>query len=287
MKSVIGLALCAAMLGAPAAALAAAPAPQFIEANGLSLRYQLIGSAGPVVVLIHEMSFSMEGWDDVLPYIEPGHRVLRYDLPGFGLSEKLRAPITMDDEVQDLAALLDGLGIHDKVTVVGSAAGGAIALAFAAAHPERTRAVLALCPAAYPTSNPRGMAMAEAITKTPIAKYELGAVNVVYPVDLRKDPARLARFEALELATDPVSLSYTYYMIEASAFADVLPKISVPAEIVGVSQFKFHSPAQLKALSQMIPGGRFEEINTGHFSPFESPELVGPLLSRFLSSVGG
>jgi len=284
MKLAIGLALGGVVF---ASSVAAQAAPQFIEANNVSLRYQLIGTSGPVVVLIHEMGISLESWDDVLPYIEPGHRILRYDLPGFGLSEKLRAPITMDDEVQDLAALLDGLGIQGKVTVVGSAAGGAIALAFAAAHPERTNAVIAFCPAAYPATNPRGMAMADSIAKAPLAKYVLGGTNIVYPADLRKDPARFARFESLEMATDPVSLSITYHMIEATAFAGILPKISVPAEIVGVSQFKAHSPAQLKALSQMIPGGRFEQIDSGHFSPYESPELVGPLLRRFLASVGG
>jgi len=171
--------------------------------------------------------------------------------------------------------------------VVGSAAGGAIALAFAAAHPERTTGVIALCPAAYPTSNPRSIAMADSIAKAPLTKYVMGGLDVVYPSQLRTDPARVARFEALEMASDPVSLSITYHMIAATSFANILPKITVPATIVGVSLFKYHSPAQLQALSQMIPGGKFEVIDTGHFSAFESPELVGPVLRNFLKSVGG
>lgn len=284
MKSKFAAAL---LLGALLPGSAMAADLSFVNANNLSLRYEISGSQGPVVVILHEMGISLESWDAVLPYIQSGHRVLRYDLPGFGLSEKLRGPITIDDEVADLNALLDALHIEGKVTLAGGAAGGAVALAFAAAHPERTQGVIAFCPAAYPAPQARSLAVADSIAKAPLEKYVVGGLDVVYPKDLQTDPAKVAKFVALEMATDPQSLSYTYHMIASTSFAPILPKISVPATIVGSTQFKYHSPEQLKALSQLIPGGKFEEINTGHFAAYESPELVGPTVSRFLASVGG
>ena len=40
---------------------------EFLELNGTSLRYELKGSKGPLVVLIHEMGGLLENWDEVVP----------------------------------------------------------------------------------------------------------------------------------------------------------------------------------------------------------------------------
>ena len=116
----------------------------FAQVNQTSLRYQLTGTGARTIVLLHELGLTLESWDDVIGELSRTLRVLRYDLRGFGLSEKLRGAVTIEDEVEDLRALLDDLGISEPVTLVGGAVGGAIALRFAAAHPQRVAAVMAL-----------------------------------------------------------------------------------------------------------------------------------------------
>ncbi len=66
------------------------PDLQWLEANGTILRYQLVGSDHPTVVLIHEMTSGLETWDEILPEVARGRRVLRYDLRGVGRSERIR-----------------------------------------------------------------------------------------------------------------------------------------------------------------------------------------------------
>ena len=100
----------------------------FIEVNGVGLRYELSGSGERTVVLIHEMGGSLESWDEVAPVLAASRRVLRYDTRGAGLSEKVRGALSIDTMVDDLAALLDALGITGKVALAGIAVGGAIAL---------------------------------------------------------------------------------------------------------------------------------------------------------------
>ena len=119
----------------------------FAQVNQTSLRYQLAGNGPRTIVLLHELGMSLESWDDIVGELSRDHRVLRYDLRGFGLSEKLRGAVTIEDEVDDLRALLDHLGMTEPVTLVGGALGGAIALRFAAAQPQRVAAVMALSPA--------------------------------------------------------------------------------------------------------------------------------------------
>ncbi len=108
----------------------------WIEVNGTSLRYDLTGSGDRTLVLVHEMGGTLESWDQVLPVLAPGRRILRYDTRGAGLSEKIRGPVTFDTMTDDLAALLAALGIAGKVALAGCAVGAGIALHFAARFPE-------------------------------------------------------------------------------------------------------------------------------------------------------
>ena len=103
----------------------------WIEVNGTNLRYELSGSGKTTLVLIHEMGGTLDTWDQVLPALSNTRQVLRYDTRGAGLSEKLQGKVTFDDMADDLAALLDALGITGKVALGGTATGAAIAIHFA------------------------------------------------------------------------------------------------------------------------------------------------------------
>ena len=113
----------------------------FIEANGVGLRCELSGGGDRTLVLVHEMGGSLESWDDVVPRFAESRRVLRYDTRGAGLSQKVRGQLNVDTMADDIAALLDALGIAGPVALAAVALGGAIALHFAARYPARTSAV--------------------------------------------------------------------------------------------------------------------------------------------------
>src|SRR5262245_53997518 len=119
----------------------------FIEANGVSLRYAVEGSGKPIV-LIHEMGGCMESWELVASLLGKKRRAVRYDTRGAGFSEKIRCgALTIDTMTADLIGLLDGLGIKEKVSLAGTAVGGAIALHTAYRHPDRVAAAIVTSPA--------------------------------------------------------------------------------------------------------------------------------------------
>ena len=82
----------------------------FIELDGLSLRFELGGKDGRTLVLVHEMGGSLESWDDVAPRLAQSRRILRYDTRGAGMSQKVRGQLGIDTMADDIAALLDALG---------------------------------------------------------------------------------------------------------------------------------------------------------------------------------
>src|SRR5262245_55241067 len=114
---------------------------KYIEVNGAGFRYELAGSGASTLVLVHEMGGTMESWDEVVPRLVPGRRLLRYDTRGAGMSQKIRGDLHIDTMADDIAALLDALGITGKVALAGVAVGAATALHFAARHRDRTSAV--------------------------------------------------------------------------------------------------------------------------------------------------
>src|ERR1700681_2682063 len=119
----------------------------FIELDGVGLRYELSGKGDRTLVLVHEMGGALESGDDVAPGFADSRRVLRYDARGAGMSQKVRGQLGIDTMADDITALLDALGIAGKVALAGIAVGGAIALHFASQYPERTSAVVVGSPA--------------------------------------------------------------------------------------------------------------------------------------------
>src|SRR5258708_14017526 len=124
---------------------------EFIELNGVALRYDVSGKGDRMLVLVHEMGGSLESWDEVVPQFTDSRRVLRYDTRGAGLSQKARGALDLDTMADDIAALLDSIATAGKVALAGVAVARAIALHFAARYPERTSPGAAGTPA---TSTP-------------------------------------------------------------------------------------------------------------------------------------
>src|SRR4051794_37701002 len=177
----------------------------FIEVNGVGLRYELTGSGERVIVLIHEMGGSLESWDEVVPRLAASRRVLRYDTRGAGLSEKVRGALSIDTMVDDLEALIDAVGIAGKVALAGIAVGGAIALHAAARLPQRISAAVVGSPAVGIAPDRRASALArvDRIEREGMRISVEDSMANGYAPELRADAGRFAAFRARWLGNDP------------------------------------------------------------------------------------
>ncbi|MDQ6604798.1 MAG: alpha/beta fold hydrolase [Chloroflexota bacterium] len=110
----------------------------FAAVNGTRLYYEIAGS-GPPLVLIHGHGLDCRMWDDQFAPFAAHHRVVRYDLRGFGKSDPVGD--TMYAHEDDLAALLDHLEIA-RAMILGLSAGGSVAINFALTYPAMARALI-------------------------------------------------------------------------------------------------------------------------------------------------
>lgn len=100
------------------------------------LNYSLQGPEdAPVVTLSNSLSTDFSMWDEQAPRLTQQYRVLRYDTRGHGRSEVTPAPYSMEQLADDVAGLLDSLGIK-KTHFVGLSLGGMTAQMLALRRPD-------------------------------------------------------------------------------------------------------------------------------------------------------
>lgn len=261
---------------------------KFVEVNGVGLRCELSGSGSRTVVLIHEMGGSLESWDEVVPRLTASRRVLRYDTRGAGLSQKVRGALAIDTMVDDLAALLDALGITGKVALAGIAVGGAIALHAAARLPRRIAAAVVGSPAIGIAADRRAAVLerVEAIEREGMRSAVEGSMANGYPPELRADAARFAAFRARWLGNDPASYAAIYRMLVATDLQGELAGIACPVLVLGGALDRVRPPALAEPVARAIPGARYRLLQTGHYMSVATPELVADAIGEFLDQVG-
>jgi 3-oxoadipate enol-lactonase len=259
----------------------------FVELDGLALRYELSGKGPPTLVLVHEMGGSLESWDDVAPRFAETRRVLRYDTRGAGMSQKVRGELGIDTMADDIAALLDHIGIAGKVALAGIAVGGAIALHFAARYPERASAVAVGSPATgiAPERRPAALERVARMEADGMAFAVEDSMRNGYAPELRGDIRRFERFRARWLGNDPSSYATIWRMLAAVDMQDELARLGCPVLVIGGSLDRVRPPPSAQAVAKTIPGARYIELRTGHYMAVQTPDLISDCIDEFLKAV--
>lgn len=261
---------------------------EYAEVNGAALRHELSGQGATTIVLVHEMGGTLESWDDVVPLLSAGRRVLRYDTRGAGMSEKLRATPELDGMTDDVAGLLDALAIEGRVVLAGVAVGAAIAINFALRHPARTAALIAMGPATGVSGERRTATLQRAaeVERGGMRAIMEGSLAAAYPPALRQDVSRFERFRARWLGGDPASFAAINRMLTEYDLAPRLHELACPTLVLAGIHDPLRPPALVQALSASIPDARFQALEAGHFMSWQAPALVATTIAGFLAGRG-
>ena len=184
----------------------AAPPSQFLTVAGVRLHVRDTGPRdAPAVVLLHGFGSSLHTWENWALALEADYRVIRFDLPGFGLTgADPSGDYTDARSLAVLLALLDQLGVR-RASVVGNSMGGRIAWRFAASHPERVNRLVLISPDGYASPG----AAYGAVPSVPLL---LRALPYVLPSGLLRSTLAAAYADPARL-TDPVFARYRDMML--------------------------------------------------------------------------
>lgn len=159
------------------------------QLNGVLLNYAVEGAeTGVPIVVIQGFGSQMTSWPAALHegLVASGHRVIRFDNRDVGLSQKFsgipdaraaakalaagekpNVPYTLSDMADDVAALLDHLGVS-SAHVAGGSMGGMIAQLVALRHPRRVRSLISIFSTTSDPSLPRSSPEAQAALMAPL-----------------------------------------------------------------------------------------------------------------------
>jgi pimeloyl-ACP methyl ester carboxylesterase len=110
--------------------------------NGVQLFYELSGTGELPLVLVHGSWASHHTWDLVVPRLAESFRVLAYDRRGHSESQRPTWQGSVREDVADLAALIEHLGLA-PAWITGSSFGASITLRLAGERPELFRGLIA------------------------------------------------------------------------------------------------------------------------------------------------
>ena len=115
---------------------------RYVDVNGISLWVATHGSGRPLI-LLHGGLMSGETFGPVLPALAARHQVLTVDLQGHGRTADVDRPLDLGLMADDIAALIDHLGL-DRPDVVGFSLGGGVATMTAIRHPDKVGRLVSL-----------------------------------------------------------------------------------------------------------------------------------------------
>ena len=263
-----------------------------VPANGQELYYELHGD-GPPLVLVMGIGYDSSLWTLAqVPVLSTQFQVILVDNRDAGRSSKARQPYTIADMADDLAGLLDELGIQ-RSHVLGLSMGGMIAQEFALRHGDRLdRLVLAGTGAAPARSAVDPIHIWNWVKANDATGEMFGGqqfVSLFSTAFLRNHQA--VRDTAELLANNPYPMSPEAYGRQAAAYLqfdalDRLAAITAPTLVIVGEQDLLTPPWIVREVAEAITGARLEVIpgdGSSHLVAIERPDDFNRLVSSFLS----
>lgn len=263
---------------------------RFVQVAGMRVHYRDQGQ-GPVLVLLHGTASSLHTWDGWTKELVRDFRVVRMDLPGFGLTgPSPRRDYSIKAYGAFVAAFLDKLSIK-ACHLAGNSLGGEIAWNFARQHPGRVHKLILIDPAGLPRKGP--MPMVFRLARMPGLRGLLKHVGVralvarsvrqVYGDEAKITPALVERYYELTLRPGNRQAFGDRAALDFVDNSDKLVLIKAPTLIMWGQDDIWIPAANAMVFAQRIPDDRVITYpGVGHVPMEEIPERTAEDARRFL-----
>jgi pimeloyl-ACP methyl ester carboxylesterase len=267
------------------------PPGTFIMVEGVRLHYVDRGE-GPAVVLLHGNGMMLQDFEvsGVLALAAQHHRVIAFDRPGFGYSERPRTRVwTPQAQAELVCKALKRIGV-ERAVVVGHSWGTLVALAMALDHPEAVAGLVLLSGYYFGTARPDVIPLS--VPAIPLVG-DLMAQTLAPLTALISSPAALkASFAPApvseKFASFPAAMALRPSQVRAAAAdtAMMIPcagtlsaeygNLQMPVIIMaGEGDLIVHPSKHAEPLAKVVPGAELRMVpNRGHFFHYDVPERV-------------
>lgn len=258
-------------------------------AGGFSLVYASEGEGAPLIMVPGWLCHAHEFWTHpaaarARAKLARSHRFIWYDRLGCGLSERQGFPLSLDNDVEQLAAVMDAAGI-ESASLMGYSFGSPLAAAFAVRYPERVNRLV------FCSGFARGSAIAldsqfEGLKHIVRTDWGLGSrtlAAMLLPTGSSSDLQWYTHFQH-SAATAAVTECLLEH-IRSTDVRDILPNVRAPTLVIHNRDDRAVPVEAGKELAALIPGAKLHLLEGDDHDPFI--RNTGSLVETILDFVGG
>jgi pimeloyl-ACP methyl ester carboxylesterase len=255
--------------------------------RGVSLATVDQGRGRPLL-LVHAFPLDHSMWDAQVAALSSRWRVIAPDLRGFGQSQVSEGTVSMEQLADDLAGLLDELGIDEPVVYCGLSMGGYIGWQFYRKYASRVRAMI-LCDTRAIADTPEFLVgrkdMIERVLREgaePVAQAIIPKLLAASTIASR--PELVAGVHRVIVSNNPQGLAAALRgMRDRPDATALLPEIRCPCLVI-VGKFDAISTLEeMRSIAAKIPGAKLVTIaGAGHLTPIEQPTHTTDAIETFL-----
>jgi pimeloyl-ACP methyl ester carboxylesterase len=274
----------------------APPPSDFIEVQGQLVHLRDVGPRDDPepLVLVHGTSSSLHTWEGWVKALAPQHRVITFDLPGFGLTgPSAEADYRGDTYARFVLALMDQLRVQ-RFAIGGNSLGGEVAWRTAWLAPQRVTRLI-LVDAAGPPFKSDAVPIGFLLARTPVINrlgefmlpraLVVASLHNVYGDPSKVDAALVDRHYELALREgNRRALAQRMQQVQRGEHAERIGELKLPTLILWGGRDRLIPPSVARQFHGLIPGSQlvvFDDL--GHVPHEEDPARTVAAVQRFLA----
>lgn len=260
-----------------------------IKVENSTINYQDSEKHTLPVIFIHGFPFNKSSWAPQFEFLKETHRVIIYDLPGFGESIS-NDEHTIESFADNFIKFMDALKI-DKAIVCGLSMGGYILLNAVERYSDRFAAIIlsdTQCIADTKENAEKRFKTIEDIHKNGLTEFTEGFLKNAFTEEtLEKNKIVVENIRQVILANSTTAItSALKAMANRKETCTGLKNITVPTLILCGEEDKLTPPAQSEFLFKAIPNSEMHIIKSaGHLSNLEQSDSFNDHLHNFISDI--
>jgi poly(3-hydroxyalkanoate) depolymerase len=257
-----------------------------INVAGQKLRVRVRRGVGVPLLLCNGIGASLEVLDPLVDNLESSRTVIRFDVPGTGMSPAPILPLGFPQLAWMVGCLLDQLG-HARVDVLGYSWGGALAQQYALQNPHRCRRLVLVATATGALMVP---AKPSVLTKMLTPRrftdpdYLASIAHTLYGGTSGAESA--IPVAGIVARHHPGSArGYLYQLIAGAGWTSLfaLPAIRQPTLLIAGSDDPIIPMVNARIMDRLLPNATLEVHTGGHIDLLSNASSIAPVIDRFLN----
>ena len=269
---------------------------RYMTIRGVEVHYKDEGK-GPVLFMVHGSQSSLRTWDRITQLLKQRYRIIRYDIPGYGLSGAVTDEAAASVQPVDVAEeLLTRLGVR-KLTFVGVSSGGTMGMYLAAKRPEMVeRLILSNTPSDPVRTDHlvQPQSFLDAQDKATRTHYQDMTFWNEFLSYFSGDPARISArtrseyYDFNRRAVEKYPIALVARIGDGKQAAIEMAKVRAPVLLAWGTGDPLLPESAANALARYLANARISRLlmpDVGHYPPLEVPDRFARLIADYVEVV--